>query len=74
MNMSHYNTVCMTSLVLAELLASTKAWRANIDTISVITNSISALDTSGMGQVALAAITLNLQARLVHGQLWWHLP
>lgn len=64
----------MTSLVLAELLASTKAWRANIDTISVITNSISALDTSGMGQVALAAITLNLQARLVHGQLWWHLP
>jgi hypothetical protein len=68
--MSHNDAVRMTSFMVGELLASAKARRADIDAISVITNGISALDTSGMRQVALAAITLNLQARLVYGQLW----
>jgi len=48
--------------MLGELLASAKAWRTDIDAITLITNRIGALDANGVGQVALTAITLNLQA------------
>jgi hypothetical protein len=56
----------MTCFVFGELFASAKAGGADIHAISWLTDRIGALDTSGMRQVALTAITLNLQARLVY--------
>jgi len=49
-----------------ELFPSAKASGADIHAIPRLTDSISALDTNGMCQVALTAITLNLQAGLVY--------
>jgi len=50
----------MTSFMLCELLASAKASGTDIDAISCVTERISAFYTSGMRQIALTAVTLNL--------------
>lgn len=56
----------MTCFVFGELFTSAKTGGADIHAISRLTDRIGALDTSRMGQVALTAITLNLQAGLVY--------
>jgi hypothetical protein len=56
----------MTCFMFGKLFASAKAGGADIHAISWLTDRIGALDTIGMRQVALIAITLNLQAGLVY--------
>lgn len=57
----------MVPLVLGELLPFTKAVRTDIDAISGFAYWVCTLDSNGVCQVAVASITLDLQARLVHG-------
>jgi hypothetical protein len=64
---AHFDSIRVTSFVLAEFLPTTKAIRTKIDTISYDTRRVGTLDPNGMCEIGQTSVALGLHARLVDG-------
>ena len=51
--------------MIPEFLAATEAIRADIDSVAGLANWVGTFDTDGMGEVGVAAVALDEEARLV---------
>ena len=60
------NTIGMSSLMLREFFALGVTSGAYVDTLAKLTYRICTFDSHRMGEVAAAAVALNLKARLVY--------
>ena len=65
--MAYHDAVRVRLLVLGELLAGTKTRRTNIDTIPWLAYWVRTFHAYRVGELAIAAVALYLQAWLVHG-------
>ena len=59
----------MIALVLSKLLSRAKTRGTYVDAISRLAHWICTLDSDGVREVAVAAIALDLEARLINGCL-----
>ena len=65
--MAYHDPVSMTPFVVPELLPTTEAGRAYVDTIAILADWVGTYYSDGVCEVAGAAITRDLQARLIDG-------